>query len=274
MTNPTINITPLPILASNYLWLIRQDLHVWAVDPGDSVELCKYIKSEGLKLKGVLITHSHNDHVGGLEYLLQAYQVPVYAPRHPKIEALAASFFRAVDEGDKLQLFEGVEACVWHVPGHLDEHVAFIVNEADSDIDKKAAGPHLFCGDTLFSAGCGRMFAGPAELYLSSLLRLAALPDATKVYCAHEYTLANLEWALSLLPADAALLDKKRRVQDLLDKGLASLPSTIRDEKQANLFLRTDEKALRQILSKWHKLQLNSADEYFSVLRQHKDHWA
>ncbi|MDP2706227.1 MAG: hydroxyacylglutathione hydrolase, partial [Burkholderiales bacterium] len=221
----------------NYIWLIRGKSpdRVAIVDPGDAGPVLAALDKQRLTPVAILCTHHHGDHVGGVADILKVYPLPVYGPARERIGTLT---HRLVD-GDRVTLPElGLEFEVLDVPGHTAGHIAYF-----------GAGM-LFCGDTMFSAGCGRLFEGTAEQMHKSLSRFAALPEATRVYCGHEYTEANLRFALAVEPdnpdSDAYLEQaRERRSQDL-----PTLPSTIGLERRVNPFLRSGQPGVRRAAEK------------------------
>ncbi len=222
-----MDIIPLPAFRDNYIWLLHDDRHAVVVDPGDAVPVRQYLARQGLRLAAILVTHHHPDHVGGLAELLAAATVPVFGPAAENVEGVT----RPVAEGDTVRLDElGVELSVLDIPGHTSGHVAYY-----------AAGlGAVFCGDTLFSAGCGRLFEGTPPQLAASLAKLAALPDETRVYCTHEYTLSNLAFARVAEPDNAERDEWASRCEALRAANQPTLPSTIGREKAINPFLRCD----------------------------------
>lgn len=251
-----IEIIPIPAFEDNYIWLIRNASFAAVVDPGDADPVLEYLHQHSLKLTAILITHHHGDHCGGAEELRHAFNCPVYGPRLEKIAATT----QTVAENDIVSL-PGVDAAfhVIDVPGHTRGHVAYY-------------GIHsLFCGDTLFACGCGRLFEGTPEQMQSSLAKLAALPDETKVFCAHEYTLANIRFARIADPNNIALQEREIRELQSRAKGLPTLPSTIALEKSTNPFLRWNDPHLIAAASQFAGHRLNSPASIFAATRQWKD---
>ena len=230
-----LTIIPVRAFSDNYIWLLVKGQYAVAVDPGDAAPLRSYLQQHTLKLAAILVTHHHHDHIDGISTLLQQYDVPVYspAPKH------ALDFpYHPVKDGDLINLpLLDIRLNVIDVPGHTAIHVAYY------------GGNSLFCGDTLFGCGCGRIFDGSCESLHASLLRLAQLPDTTQVFCAHEYTLNNIHFALSLDPDNAALLARQATAQHHIEQGNPTLPSTIALEKATNPFLRCRATAIRTAAS-------------------------
>jgi hydroxyacylglutathione hydrolase len=256
-----ITVTPLPAFQDNYLWLLHRGSAAAVVDPGDGAVVQAALEQRGLELKAILVTHHHPDHVGGLPLLARRWQgVPVLGPRaeERKIPGLT----RLLDDGDRVQLPElDLDLEVLAVPGHTLGHIAY--HDARQGL--------LFCGDTLFAGGCGRLFEGTPRQMYGSLQRLAALDGGTRVYCAHEYTLSNLDFARAAEPGSVALREEIGRVQELRAKGQPSVPSTVERERRVNPFLRADSAALAESASAHAGQPLPDAVEVFAELRRWKD---
>ena len=217
------SIIPIPAFRDNYIWLLREGRAAAVVDAGDAAPVIAQLEREDLELSAILCTHHHNDHVGGNRDLLKRWNVPVFGPKNETIPGRT----QALAEGDRIVVPGiGLALSVLDIPGHTAGHIALVGDGL------------VFCGDTLFAAGCGRLFEGTPEQMVSSLDKLAALPDATEVYCGHEYTLANLRFALMVEPGSAALQQRQVREQAKRDHGLPTLPSTIVEERATNPFLR------------------------------------
>ncbi len=228
-----LSVTPIPALSDNYIWLLRQDTSsdVTVVDPGDASPVIEFLEREGLNLTTVLITHHHHDHTGGLEELARRYAPHVIGPANPAIQGLDEQ----LGDGDECRVM-GRRFEVMAVPGHTLDHIAFF-----------AAGtpPLLFCGDTLFSGGCGRLFEGTPEQMHDALSPLKRPPEDTLIFAAHEYTLANLRFAQAAEPDNPTrdrYLDECRQAREL---ARPTLPSNIGRERQINPFLRVSVEALR-----------------------------
>jgi hydroxyacylglutathione hydrolase len=250
-----LEILPIPAFKDNYIWLIHDGRHAAVVDPGDAQPVIQQLEQTGLTLEAILITHHCYDHIGGVVELSSRYPAAIYAP--------AKEFYDfphiPVADGDLIRLNElDLKFTVLEVPGHTLGHVVYL-------------GPQqLFSGDTLFSCGCGRLHEGTAEQMHQSLSRLAQLPADTQVYCAHEYTLNNLAFALELEPDNMALHKRQQEVIELRAAGLPSLPTTIGLELATNPFLRCDSNAIRQSL----KLGENTLPvEIFRTLREIKNNY-
>ncbi|MFU2488897.1 hydroxyacylglutathione hydrolase [Thauera sp. WH-1] len=224
-----MDIIPLPAFRDNYIWLLHDGHHALVVDPGDATPVEEALARLGLNLKAILVTHWHADHVGGLARLLARWPVPVFGPAGETIEGVS----KHLREGDEVRLAEpAVTFRVMDVPAHTAGHIAFVGIDLEPGV--------VFCGDTLFSAGCGRLFEGTPAQLASALAKLAALPADTRVCCTHEYTLSNLAFARAAEPdnpeRDAYALDCAAR----RERGEPTLPSTIGRERAINPFLRTD----------------------------------
>jgi hydroxyacylglutathione hydrolase len=224
-----MNLIALPAFSDNYIWMLHDGQRAVVVDPGESAPVIKALDSHGLELAAILVTHHHADHVGGIDDLRPRLQGPVYGPRRERIPEP----FVALDDGDVVNVL-GLHFTVIDVPGHTSGHIAYFTEEG-------GAAPILFCGDTLFSGGCGRLFEGtPAQMH-HSLSRLAGLPGATRVCCAHEYTLSNLKFARAVEPVNQALTDYTAWCEAQRATGLPTLPSSITTERLVNPFLRCAE---------------------------------
>ena len=251
-----MRLTALPAFADNYIWaLVDDEGNAVIVDPGDAAPVLA-ASEMGLWPAGVLVTHHHPDHCGGVAALRERWPtLPVFAPEDPRITQAT----ERVGEGSRFSL-NGWEFEVMEVPGHTLSHIAF-----------HGAEDHLFCGDTLFSLGCGRLFEGTPAQMLASLDRLAAVPGVTAVCCGHEYTLANAAFARAVDPANDALRRRTEEAQAMRHAGRPTLPSTIATERATNPFLRVDAPAIRQAIA--HRLGREPMDrvETFAELRRWKD---
>lgn len=228
------------------------------IDPGDALPVLDYLSRHNLDLLAILITHHHNDHTGGVDDLLQAGNAAVYAPRN----ALFAFPHHVVGEGDRIHLAElETTLAVLDVPGHTAGHVAYY------------GGNCLFCGDTLFGCGCGRIFDGSARQLYCSLQKLAALPDATQIYPAHEYTLANIRFARMLDPENFDLIERETADRAKVAEGLPTLPSTLALEKSTNPFLRCHTASIRHAACKADPDADHNDETTFSIIRELKNHY-
>jgi hydroxyacylglutathione hydrolase len=220
-----------------------------------------YLAREKLVLAAVLATHHHPDHVGGVARLLEAHRVPVYGPRGEPIATLT----NPVSEGDTVRIPElGATFSVLDIPGHTRAHIAYY----DS---APYGGPAIFCGDTLFACGCGRVFEGTPDQMYASLEKLRALPDDTKVYCGHEYTLANIGFAKAVEPDNAALERREERDRRLREAGRPTVPSTMGDEKATNPFLRCREPAVIESANKYLGARVSDPARVFAAIREWKN---
>lgn len=230
-------ISAVPAFADNYIWIIHGDHSGGAavVDPGDAAPVIRFLNEHHVHLTAILITHHHADHVGGIDDLLHDAAQRNGLDNMPRVFGPANEAIAAVTvplrDGDVVDLEElGMQLTVMDVPGHTAGHIAYVGTTP-------GAAPCVFCGDTLFAAGCGRLFEGSAEQMWSSLSKLAALPQDTRVYCAHEYTLSNLRFAVHAMPQDAAIAQRLRDVSALREQGRMTVPSTIGMELHTNPFL-------------------------------------
>jgi hydroxyacylglutathione hydrolase len=260
-----LTITPIPALDSNYFWVIRPNPNrpaVYVVDPGDATPVIDYLRSNQLELSAILITHRHRDHTQGIAGLLEYSPVPVYGPD----SELIPSITHKLGDGDALTL-GGVSFRIIGVPGHTWEHIAYFCAATNT------SPPLLFCGDALFAGGCGRRFDGTAEIMWDSLQKLASLPDDTHIYCAHEYTQANLEFALAAEPDNKLLADRFKQVTQLRAQGQITLPSTILQEKRTNPFLRCQQPGIKIFIESKTRQLPETPAEVFGALRLIKDTW-
>jgi hydroxyacylglutathione hydrolase len=253
-----MNLVAIPAFTDNYIWMLHDGSKALVVDPGDSAPVLDALASHELTLAGILVTHHHGDHVGGLQGLRSVLKGPVFGPARENIPGS----FTPLRDGDVAELL-GFRFDVIDVPGHTAGHIAYYTNDVDGE-------PVLFCGDTLFSGGCGRLFEGtPAQMH-QSLSRLGALPANTRVCCAHEYTLSNLKFARAVEPHNDELAAYAQRCEALREQGLPTLPSSIGEERLINPFLRCDEPAV-MAAAHAHGAASDDGTDVFAALRQWKN---
>ena len=259
MQNERLNIEPIRAFDDNYIWLLTREGYAGCavVDPGDDEPVIKALRKRGLELEAILVTHKHGDHVGGIRDLKKRWpQAVVYGPANEKIKRLDRKL--AADEVVELQGLD-VSFEVLDVPGHTEGHIAYHGEGV------------LFCGDTLFSCGCGRVFSGTFEQLSDSLRSLAELPADTRVYCAHEYTQANIGFAKWVEPDNPDLLIREERVVEQRAADEPSVPSILGEEMLTNPFMRTEVPSVVEAASAWAGEQLHTPREVFRALRTWKD---
>ena len=250
------NVIRIPAFKDNYIWLLRKGASAAVVDPGDARPVLDLLDREGLSLASILVTHHHADHQGGVAELLAHYPAEVFGPAAESITGIS----RPLSGGETVRIAAcDVEFQVIAVPGHTLGHIAYY-----------GAGC-LFCGDTLFAGGCGRLFEGTAAQMADSLARLAALPDETAVYCGHEYTQANLRFALAVEPGSEPLRQRQLACVALRERGEPTVPSTIAEELATNPFLRCEVPAVRRAAEARAGRPLPAPAAVFAVLREWKN---
>lgn len=256
-------IVPVRAFSDNYIWLLRRGDQAAVIDPGDAAPVLAYLAQQQLELCAILVTHHHADHIGGIEALLAQYHVPVIGPKGESIDALSI----ALEDGEQFALpplATGFEVIA--VPGHTRAHIAYY--------DSNHAGcGSLFCGDALFACGCGRLFEGTPGQMRNSLARLAALPGSTRFYCAHEYTQANIRFALAVEPDNAALQARAAQVTQLRAAQQPTLPSTIAQELAVNPFLRCNVPAVIAAAQRFRGAPVTQPDEIFAAIREWKNNF-
>ena len=253
-----MDLLAVPAFADNYIWMLHDGQGAVVVDPGDAAPVVRTLDTLGLQLRGILVTHHHADHVGGLLDLQARLQGPVFGPARERMPVQV----RPVADGDEVSVL-GLRFKVMDVPGHTSGHVAYFCAQLDG-------APILFCGDTLFSAGCGRLFEGTAQQMHDSLSRLASLPGRTRVCCTHEYTQSNLRFALAVEPSNPALARYSLTCAQLREQGHPTLPSSIELEREVNPFLRCSEPAVIQAAAD-HGAEDHTGVAVFAALRRWKD---
>jgi hydroxyacylglutathione hydrolase len=234
----SLQVTAIPAFDDNYLWLIHDQEYAAIVDPGDAAAVEAALAAHQLKLAAILLTHHHADHAGGVPALVRHWHVPVYGPASERIPGID----HPLREGDVVTLTSPSQGQHW-----------------------------LFCGDTLFAGGCGRLFEGTAEQMTQSLGKIAALPDNTKVYCAHEYTVSNLRFAVAAEPDNQRTAERLAAAQTLRAQNIATVPSTVGEEKLTNPFLRYREKSIANLLKTSGRLNKDDPVAVFAALREWKN---
>jgi hydroxyacylglutathione hydrolase len=255
----SVSIFPIKAFNDNYIWCLRNQTHCSVVDPGDAAPVLAYCQDNQLTLSAIIITHHHWDHTGGIDALLAAFpDIPVFGPYNKNIKQITVR----LSQGDDVELAQlGLKFSVLEVPGHTLDHIAYYGDTG------------LFCGDTLFSAGCGRLFEGTPQQMFVSLAKLAALPDDTAVYCTHEYTMANIAFAEAVEPNNQALIDYKHWANEQRNNNMPTLPSSIQRELSVNPFLRCNHEELVANVSQNIGAILTSEKATFASLRSWKDNF-
>jgi len=249
-------VVPVRAFSDNYIWTIRDAGHAAVVDPGDAKPVLDYLRSEKLELVAIINTHHHADHVGGNAELLKHYRVPVYGPHDERIREVT----QRLGNGDKITLPHfNIEFEVFEIPGHTRSHIAFY------------GGGMVFSGDTLFAVGCGKLFEGTPQQMHDSLSVLVKLPDDTKVYCGHEYTLSNIRFARAADPDNKALRELEAKAAKLREQGQPTLPSSIGQEKATNPFVRCSEPAVVKSASERAGKKLTSPVAVLAEIRDWKN---
>lgn len=254
-----MNLIPLPAFQDNYLWLLHDGQRALVVDPGDAEPVRNFLSEGGLQLDAILVTHHHPDHTGGVDALREATGARVYGPARERIPAP----FTPLAEGDRIEVL-GLRFEVLDVPGHTAGHIAYYAPDIDGT-------PLVFCGDTLFSGGCGRLFEGTPAQMLDSLAKLARLPGGTRVCCTHEYTLGNLKFATAVEPGNSELSHYRQQCEAQRARGEPTLPSTIALERQINPFLRARQPAVAQAAHRHNGAEQADEVAVFAALRQWKN---
>lgn len=254
------DVHPIPAFNDNYIWALRSEDHpgmAAVVDPGDAAPVLSWLRAEQCDLAAILITHHHADHTGGVADLLEAYRVPVYGPANSPFAGIS----HPLGDGDEFNLL-GLALQVKAVPAHTRDHISYVTT---------GETPQLFCGDTLFLAGCGRLFEGSAKQMLEAMHYFASLPDTTQVYCTHEYSLANLAFAASVEPDNAQVARVRKACHQLRSRNSPTLPSSIQQEKRINPFMRTTEPAVIRAAEQFCGNPLKTEVEVLAALREWKN---
>lgn len=254
-----MNLIPLPAFQDNYLWLLHDGQRALVVDPGDADPVRDFLSAGGLQLDAILVTHHHPDHTGGVDELREATGARVYGPARERIPEPVTR----LAEDDHVDVL-GLRFEIIDVPGHTAGHIAYYCKDV-------AGAPLVFCGDTLFSGGCGRLFEGTPAQMLASLGKLAALPGNTRVCCTHEYTLSNLKFATAVESGNFQLIHYRQQCEQLRSHGEPTLPSTIDVEKGINPFLRTRQPAVAQAALAHGAADPADEVAVFAALRQWKN---
>lgn len=253
------SVTPIPAFNDNYIWLfsLPESKHVAVVDPGDAQPVIEYLRTNNLTLDAILITHHHNDHTGGANELAKTFSIPVYGPASSPFKGITAP----LNDGDTLDLW-GQSLQIKAIPGHTLDHISYYSAHEQ---------PQLFCGDTLFLAGCGRIFEGNATQMLSAMQHFLTLPDKTQVFCTHEYSLANLAFAKAVEPNNLAIEQALSWCESKRQQGQPTLPSSIEQEKQINPFMRFDQASVIAAANEFSNQTLNEQVEVFAAIREWKN---
>ena len=251
-----MTIVPLSALHDNYIWAMQAGQACVVVDPGEAAPVNDYLAAQSLQLTAILLTHRHHDHIGGVDALCRRHAAPVIGPRSSQMPQVT----QVVEDGERFACagIEG-EFEVLAIPGHTEEHIAFRYGSA------------LFCGDTLFGAGCGRLMGGTPAQFHASLQHIAQLPPDTLLYCAHEYTLANLRFAWEIEPGNPAIEKRQARCAALRAQGLPTVPLSLAEELETNPFLRTGQPAVSARLAAQYARPIAGGEAAFTALRQWKD---
>lgn len=253
-----LTLKPLPAFEDNYIWVLHDNHHAIAVDPGDPAPLVAYLDANQLTLTAVLITHHHRDHTGGNTVLRQRYNCAIYAPENPRIPGTT----HTLHGGDTLRLTTPeLHFDILATPGHTLDHISYVGQGS------------LFCGDTVFGCGCGKLFEGTPAMMAASLDSILTLPDATRVCCAHEYTLSNIDFAKTIDGTNQALLERERLDRDARAHGRPTLPSSLALEKATNPFLRFHDPDMIAFATQFLNRPDPNPPEVFGAIRAAKDAW-
>jgi hydroxyacylglutathione hydrolase len=256
-----LQVIPVPAFSDNYIWLIINSANNQAacVDPGDATPVLQYCDQNSITLCAILITHHHPDHTGGVAELAEHYSIPVYGPAQESIPNCE----HPLKEGDQIKIknLDDLKLRIIDIPGHTRGHIAFIGNG------------WVFCGDTLFAAGCGRIFEGTPQQMFDSLNKFKTLDPSTQVFCGHEYTLANLTFAQSVEPNNKDIQNKMVLIQKMRDENKPTLPSTISEELKTNPFLRADSPEIIASAQNYRGQSLTQPVDVFATVREMKNNF-
>ncbi len=254
-------IDPICAFKDNYIWIIHNQNYAVVVDPGIAFPVIEYLQLKKLQLTTILVTHHHHDHTGGVANLLRSFNVPVYGPYNEFI----ATITHPLREGDLINLQEmPLNLTVIETPGHTQGHIAYYGSNPANMV---------FCGDTLFSCGCGRIFEGTSEQLYGSLQKLSQLPDDTLIYCTHEYTQNNIRFARVIDSKNSKLIELEIKAQELRNQNLPTIPTTLGLEKTVNPFLRCNQREIIHSAQKYSAKSLLDPLSVFTVLRDWKNNF-
>ena len=253
-----LSVEPIKAFTDNYIWLVSTNEGSIVIDPGESKNIQKLIDNNTIDLKGILITHHHYDHTNGLSELVKINELEVYGPVN-NIDGIN----HRLNDKDKISII-GIDFDVMSIPGHTLDHIGFYSANADN--------PILFCGDTLFAGGCGKIFEGTYEQMFHALKKITKLPTNTNIYCGHEYTLSNLKFALEADDTNKELIEEFKKVENKINSNIPSLPTTLDKELKVNPFLRCDNINIQNKIIEKFKVSNNEL-EVFTALRKWKDNF-
>ena len=253
-----LSVEPIKAFTDNYIWLVSTNEGSIVIDPGESKSIQKLIDNKTIDLKGILITHHHYDHTNGLSELVKKNELEVYGPVN-NIDGIN----HRLNDKDKISII-GIDFDVISIPGHTLDHIGFY--------SANASNPILFCGDTLFAGGCGRIFEGTYEQMFNALKKITKLPTNTNIYCGHEYTLSNLKFALEADDTNKELIEEFKKVENKINSNIPSLPTTLDKELKVNPFLRCDNINIQNKIIEKFKVSNNEL-EVFTALRKWKDNF-
>ena len=253
-----LSVEPIKAFTDNYIWLVSTNEGSIVIDPGESKNIQKLIDNKTIDLKGILITHHHYDHTNGLSELVKKNELEVYGPVN-NIDGIN----HRLNDKDKISII-GIDFDVMSIPGHTLDHIGFYSANANN--------PILFCGDTLFAGGCGKIFEGTYEQMFHALKKITKLPTNTNIYCGHEYTLSNLKFALEADHTNKELIEEFKKVENKINSNIPSLPTTLDKELKVNPFLRCDNINIQNKIIEKFKVSNNEL-EVFTALRKWKDNF-